>query len=57
MIPSAAKEILKCIFPKDVYSHQSDEETKEKEPDDVVLILEYKFLLQINVFENKNVVK
>ena len=45
MIPSAPKDILKCIFPGDDSQlsasecDQSDEETIEKEPDDVVLIL------------------
>ena len=34
---------------------ESDEETIEKEPDDAVLL--YKFLVQINIFENKNGVK
>ena len=45
MIPSAPKEILKCIFPEDASqfstseSDQSDEVTIEKEPDDVVLCI------------------
>ena len=43
MIPSAPEEILQCIFPEDASqfsaSNQPDEETIEKEPDDVVLIL------------------
>ena len=45
MIPSAPKEILKCIFPEDASQFsvsecdQSDEETIKKGPDDVVLIL------------------
>ena len=45
MIPSTPKEILKCVFPEDASQFstsecdQSDEETIEKEPDDVVLVL------------------
>ena len=45
MIPSALKEILKCIFPDDASQFsasecdQSDEETIEKEPDDLLFIL------------------
>ena len=45
MIPSAPKEIVKCMFPEDASQFlasecdQSDEETIEKKPDDVVLIL------------------
>ena len=45
MIPSAPKENLKCIIPEDASQFsatecdQSDEETIEKEPDNVVLIL------------------
>ena len=45
MIPSALKEILKHIFPDDASQFsasecdQSDEETIEKEPDDVLFIL------------------
>ena len=45
MIPSALKEILKCIFPEDASQFsasecdQSDEETIEKKPDDVVLYI------------------
>ena len=54
------KEILKCIFPEDAFQfsesklcNQSNEETIEKEPDDVVLIL-YILFVQISVLENKN---
>ena len=45
MIPSALKEILKCVFPEDASQFsasecdQFDEETIEKEQDDVVFIL------------------
>ena len=45
MIPSEPKEILKCMFPEDASQFsarkcdQSNEETIEKEPDDVVFIL------------------
>ena len=45
MIPSAPKEIVKCMFPEDASQFsasecdQSDEETIAKEPDDVVLRL------------------
>ena len=45
MIPSAPKEILKCVFSEDASQFsaserdQPDEETIEKEPDDVLLIL------------------
>ena len=45
MIPLAPKEILKCIFPEDASQFsasecdQSDEETIEKETDDVILCI------------------
>ena len=44
MIPSAPKEILKCVFPEDASQFsasecdQSDDETIEKEQDEVVFI-------------------
>ena len=59
MIPSALKEILKCIFPEDASQFsasecdQSDEETIEKKTGRCGTLY-YKFLVQINVFENKN---
>ena len=62
MIPSASKEILKCIFPEDASPFsaskcdQSDEETIEKK-NQTMWYLCYKFFVQRNVFENKNGVK
>ena len=50
MIPSAPKESLNCTFPEDASQFsasecdQSDEETNEKEPDDVVLYIIPRFI-------------
>ena len=62
MIPSAPKEILRCVFPEDASQFsasecdQSDEETIEKKQQTIWYSC-YIFLVQINVFEIKNGVK